>query len=251
MGSLTETYAVMHAVLRGEKTTEEAAPVLGVDPRRLAIYQGFVRDHVTGILAQQFPRVKLAMDPVAWEQVARGFFEAHAPTDWEINEAAAPFPGHLAGELGRADGVALFHVSLAQFEWAQWCAYTDPALIPRPESLDRLVVNPTLQILELPCPVVGPVIALDRGESAPSPLPDAGDGAERVLIFRHPERETCAYWRVTEQLVVALSMAHEGTTLEAAAQAVGWAVSDVSAALDRAVEIGLCITPVHTQESAS
>lgn len=246
MASLTETYAVMHAVLRGEQTTDEAAPLLGVDPERLAIYQGFVRDHVTGILAKQFPRVEATLDAAAWETVRLGFFEAHGPTDWELNQVAAPFPAYLAAELGRVDGLALFHVSLAQFEWAQWGTYSDPAQMPLPEALERPVVNPTLTILELPCPVIAQVVALDRGEAAQDPLPDAEDGAERVLLFRHPVRETSAYWRVTAPLVLALGTTDGGHTPQQAAAAFGCRVAQVVEALKRAGEIGLCIMPAHT-----
>jgi len=243
VASLAETYAIMHAVLRGEQPAEEAAPLLGVDPHRLAIYQGFVRDHVTGILTSQFPRVEAAMPAAAWSAVQHGFFETHPPTDWELNEAAAPFPDYLAGQLGLVDGLALFHLSLAQFERAQWGAYSDPATIPHPGDLDRPVVNPTLRILELPCPVVDQVVVFDRGDGFTEPPPDASDGPERVLFFRHPERLTSAYWRVTERFVLALATTQEGHTPEEAAAAFGCRAEDVLDALSRAAETGLCIVP--------
>jgi uncharacterized protein len=243
MGSLAATYAAMHAVLRGERSPEEAAGELGVDAKRLAIYQGFVQGHVRGILGEQFSRVMATMAEGTWQTLTGDFFVTHPPDDWELNEAAGPFPDYLAGRLGELDELHLFHVSLARFEWAQWSVYSDPARVPGPDEVASRVINPTLTILEVPCPVVAQVLALDRGDAVTGPLPDAGDGAEQVLLFRQPARETSAYWRASGPLILALATVDQALTPDEAAAAFGCTATDVKDALTRADEIGLCIGP--------
>ncbi len=243
MPSLRETYDVMHAVLRGQRTAADGATALGVDPTRLAIYQNFVHGHVTYILTKIYPRVSACLSPETWNALAEEFFATHPPTDWELNEAAAPFAAYLATQLGQREELALFHISLAQFEWAQWSAYCDLARIPAPEDTPVSVVNPTLRILELPCPVIHHIVAMKGGDAPAAPWPDGSDGPERVLIFRHPSRETSAYWRASPALILALATVDQGLTSEDAATTFGCSQADVVGALARAHEIGLCIMP--------
>ena len=247
MGSLRETYEAMHAVLRGEQSCAEAAPLLGVDPDRLAIYQGFVQGHITGILATQYPRVNTMLTEAAWERLTGAFFTAHPASDWDVNDAAAPFPEFLSARLGDMEELTLSHVAMARFESAQWTAYSDPTRIPRPEEVTARVINPTLIILELPCPIINLVLSIDRGEAPSAPWPDAAEGAERVLLFRQPDRETSAFWRADNQLILALATVDQGLTSETAADTFGCGQEVIEAALARADTIGLCIGPAHIQ----
>ena len=243
MPSLAETYAAMHAVLRGGRSVSAGATDLGVDPSRLRIYRDFVHGHVIHILAKQFPRVVMTMDTTAWAATCQSFFTDHPPTHWELNEAAKPFPRYLAERVGVVEGVTPFHVSLAQFEWAQWAAFSDPVRIPTRASLTEAAINPTLTILEVPCPIVDTVVALDRGEPlAGAPLTEEV-GPERVLVFRHPVRETSAYWRASDRLVLALATVDGGLEPEDAAARFDCTAADVTASLARATEIGLVIHP--------
>ena len=136
----------------------------------------------------------------------------------------------------------LFHVSMARFERAQWEVYSDQTRIPSPGDLDERIVNPTLTILELPCPIIAQVLALDR-DTPCGTLPDGGDGPEQVLLFRQPERETSAFWRATGPLVLALATVDQGLSPEAAAATFQCRAEDVTSALARADEIGLCVPP--------
>jgi hypothetical protein len=243
MPTLAETYASLHAVLRGERGVDDGAAELGVDPKRLAVYADFVRGHITGILAKQYPRLCQTLAAEPWQRLCEGFYSAHPPSDWELNEAAEPFPAYLAEQLGVLDEVSLFHVSLAQFEWAQWAAFSDPSRIPDANALQRDAVNPTLHILELPCPVIDAVLAIDRDGELTGEVPDGRGGPERVLVFRHPLRETSAYWRVTEPLVLALATVDAGAGVEESAERLGRSIAEVTRGLGRAREIGLILGP--------
>ncbi|MDP6943458.1 MAG: DNA-binding domain-containing protein [Myxococcota bacterium] len=243
MGTLEETVATMHAVLRGDMTPDDAAGPLGVDPERLAIYQDFAQGHVLGILTKLFPRVRAALSDASWSHLSRAFFKAHPPTGWDLNDAASRFPAYLGGRLDAHDDLARFHVALARFEWEQWLVYKDDAQIPSPDTLDRATLNPTLAVLELPCPIIDHVVAFDRDGALSERLPTTADGPERVLLFRHPTRETCAYWRATDRLVLAIATLHGSLTAEASAAAHGCGVDLVLDALQHAHAIGLGIRP--------
>ena len=246
MPTLAETYASLHAVLRGQHDVATGAAELGVNPERLAIYAGFVRGHITGILAKQYPRVSQTMAAEPWERLCEGFYAAHPATHWELNAAAEPFASYLLAQLGDVEGLTLFHVSLAQFEWAQWATFSDLAQIPDPHSHSTDTVNPTLRILELPCPVIETVLALSKEGALKGELPSAEAGPEQVLMFRHPVRETSAFWRVTEPLVLALATVDAGLDATQSAAQLGRSVEEVMVGLQRAKEIGLIIGP-HTE----
>ena len=243
MTTLRETYEAMHRVLRGEVSPAEAAPRLGVDAERLAIYQGFAEGHVVGILAKQFPRLIATLPGAVVAALSRGFFRSHPPTGWDLNEAARAFPAYLATQRSQIAELSHFHLALARFEWEQWVVYSAPTAMPDPAELEGLTLNPTLSILELPCPVVSHVIAHDRGEEDLGPLPTLAMGPERVLLFRHPERETCAYWRASERLILAIATVHGGLSVDASALAHDCAVDLVDDALQHAQAIGLCLGP--------
>ena len=243
MPTLRETYDALHAALRGEVALHESATALGVSADRLAIYVRFVEGHIGGILEKQFPRVAKTLPPSTWHHVCQGYFKAHPPSHWELNQAAEAFPDHLADQLLEEAELSLFHVSMAQLEWAQWCAFSDPTPIPALKDLHGPIVNPTLTILELPCPVIDAALSLDRGEALAAPLPDASAGPEQVLIFRHPSRETSAFWRATERLIIALASVDAQLSPEASAAQFKRPLSVVNAALERAKEIGLLIAP--------
>jgi uncharacterized protein len=243
MPTLAETYATLHAVLRGKQGIDEGATELGVDPARLAIYANFVRGHITGILEKQYPRVSQTLSAAPWQHLCEGFYAAHPATHWELNAAAEPFPAYVAEQLGILDEVSLFHVGMAQFEWAQWAAFSDPSRIPDASTLRRDVINPTLRILELPCPVIDAVLSLDRDGTLGAELPDAGAGPEVVLIFRHPLRETSAFWRVTDALTLALTTVDAGIDVAESAARLGRSIDEVTKGLSRAREVGLIIEP--------
>jgi len=243
MPSLADTYEAIHAVLRGERSSDEGSELLGVDAERLAIYAQFVRGHVDGILAKQYPHVMHTIGPKAWRKLCSGFFTAHPPVHWELNAAAEPFASYLADQLGVIEEITLFQVSLAQFEWAQWEAFSDPARIPEAHTLQTHEVNPTLRILELPCPVIDAVLTLKRGETLNDTLPGADAGPEQVLVFRHPIRETSAFWRVTEPLVLALTTVDAQLDAAEGANHLGRTTQEVTEGLSRAREIGLIIGP--------
>ena len=243
MTTLRETYEVMHAVLRGEVSADQAAGVLDVDAERLAIYQRFARGHVDGILAKQFPRLMAAIPAAVFEALCDGFYRSHPPTGWDLNEAARAFPAYLATRRSDVEELSHFHLALARFEWEQWLVYSDPAELPEATTLSGPSLNPTLSVLELPCPVIDHVVAFDRDGGIPSPLPTLAEGPERVLLFRHPERETCAYWRATDRLILAIATVHGGLSAEASAEAHDCAVDLVVDALQHAQAIGLCLTP--------
>lgn len=241
MPSLRETADLLHGALRGTLGLSESAQELGVSPTRLAVYVDFVRGHVDGILAKQYPRVKRSLSPSVWRALCEAYYATHPPQDWELNQAAEPFARFLASRLGQGDELTLFHVSMATLEWAQWEAYSDLRTIPAPGSLEQPIINPTLSILELPCPIIDAALQLDRGEALSAQARSPSAEPERVLVFRQPLRETGAFWRASEALIIALATLDAGLTPEAMAEQLSRPIEVVTQSLERANEIGLII----------
>lgn len=241
---MSEVQAALHRAFRGGDVDAVASEV-GVDPKRLAIYQAFVRDHIDTVLDQDFPMVRTLVPRECWEALLDGYFEGHPATNWELNRAAEAFPAYVAERAaGGLEGVTAFHADLAAFEWEQLVAFVHPAVMPDPGELDAPALNPTLAVLSLAHPVIEVAEAYDDDAlDAGFPIPEAVSPPEVVLVFRHPTRNVTEYLRATDDLLFAVKVVHEGLDPAEAAKAAGATVELAEAAIGQAVEAGLAIRP--------
>lgn len=243
MATLRQVQALMHRVIREELPVAAGAAELGCDPGRLDIYRRFVAGHVRTALDKNFPVLMTLLGPERWGRLTRAFYAEMPPSSWELNEAARPFPGWLS-EREQAGDEALvpFHVALASWEWEEFATYVHEAEIPSPDALAGPVVNPTLSILELPCPVAAFMARWVEG-CRDLPLPTRDQGAEVALLWRRPDTGRVAFHQAIDDLLFAVSVAHQGLDPADAARAHGLPEEAAREAFGRAARMGLVLTP--------
>lgn len=244
---LSDLQQVMHDVLRGRASVGVGAEKLGVDPGRLGIYAAFVAGHVRYVLDKDYGATQSLLTPARWAELCESYFASKAPSSFELNQAAAGFPEFLDEQLAAGrEGLVPFHVALARLEWEDFATYVHSERIPPASELTGPLLNPTLSLIELPCPVVRWYVAWNRDEpyaTALSELPGPDDGPERVLLFRRPTTERTAYFVAVDDLMFAVAVAHRGLDPLAAAAAAGLPADAALAAWERAVELELVLVP--------
>jgi hypothetical protein len=243
----TGVMEAVHRALRGEVDVGQAAGDLGVSGSRLALYAGFVRQHVRTAVEKNHSVLAALLRGPTWEALVDGYFRTHPPKSYELNAAAEGFRAFLAAEeeAGR-HGMAPFHLELAELEWQEWVAYAHPDCTPLPAEVTQPTLNPTLRILRFDHAVAAFVEAW-RGaeregrEDRPA-VPDA-PAPETVLVFREPASELAFFYRATDALLFALKVAADGLDVQGAASVAGLPKSRVRDLLDRAADIGLIVLP--------
>jgi hypothetical protein len=241
--SLEAAQRALHALVRDEASPEEIEDAIGAPAARLRVYRRMIRGHVRRALEKCYPAVRAHLSGAAWRELASGYYGDHPPTSFELNHAAAAFPGWLAGQIS-GDGApeaSPAHVDLAFLEWEALAAYLSAETVP--ELTTGYAVNPTLSMLSLDYAVVEVLSAWDEGRNEPPPgLPAEPMPSPRVaVIWRHPSRHRVRYRWADDDLLFALKVAHEDLDPGAAALAGGHPPSLGQQAVERAVEAGLLI----------
>ena len=117
--SLARFFEAIAPTLLGETTAEKSAPKLGVDPRRLAVYERFCRVHRFETIEGLYPHCKAAVAPAKWPALVEDYFRRHPMRSVELNSSGEKWPEFLAGELG-SRGLPAWLPELADFEWWEW-----------------------------------------------------------------------------------------------------------------------------------
>lgn len=235
MSALRQFYDRMGAYFADPSRVDElraAFPGWSAAPRRLAIYGRFVKAHVHGALAKNYPLVRGVVGEETWARLSAAYFDEVKATHFEVNQAAAAFPSFLADKT-EAFGLPSFVPALARFEWADFDVYTCAEEIPT--SVQALTVNPTLQILQHPFRLAAWV-----RHAAPRPsAPQAAD--ETVLMWRHPTAHKTMFVVAESWALFVLKMAAEGIDVAAAARQAGVAETDVQTWVSAFVKDGLVL----------
>jgi len=238
---LADLQASMHRLLRGEAGADQVAAELGANPVRLEIYRELVAGHVVDAVDKNFPYLR-ALIRDGWDRLVADYERAHPPAHWEVNHAAAGFCDFVAAELagGRA-GLDPFHPVLAQFEWEEWLAYSNPAAMPAPAGADRPLLNPTLTVLESPYPLLA-FLAEHRDRLSPAtPLPAPLPDPCTILVFRHPVSLLAHSALADDRLLLAIKIAAEGMTVADAARATGADPAALAGAVADAAACGVIV----------
>jgi hypothetical protein len=245
--AFTEVMEVVHRVLRGEEDVAAAARDLDIPERRLAVYAGFVRQHVRTAVEKNHSVLAALLRGPAWEALLDGYFRDHPPASYELNAAAEGFRGFLAAEASEGrHGLTPFHLELAELEWQEWEAYAHPDRIPQPAEVRRPVLNPTLRILRFEHAVSGFVEAWRDAERAgrdERPEVPAEPAPETVLVFRDPASELAFFYRATDALLFAVKVTTDGLDVPEAAALAGVPEATAQDLLDRAAAVGLIVMP--------
>ena len=95
MSNLIETMKIMHQLLRGEKTPEEIALIFKADPKRLAVYQNFVRHHILKALHKNFSSFRSLLENGMWDELVDEYFKCYPAHIWELNACTKEFPNFI------------------------------------------------------------------------------------------------------------------------------------------------------------
>jgi hypothetical protein len=117
--SLARFFEEIAPTLLGETPAEESAAKLGVDPRRLGVYEYFCRVHRFETIDGLYPHCKAAVAPALWPALVEDFFRRFPMRNVELNSNGERWPEFLAAELG-ARGLPAWLPELADFEWWEW-----------------------------------------------------------------------------------------------------------------------------------
>jgi hypothetical protein len=218
---------------RGVGGLRDAFP--GWDPpeHRLTLYARFVQAHPRVMLEKNHPLTREALGEPLWAELASGFCRAAPPRSHELNQAAEGFAAFL-GDAVPARGLPAFVPALARFELAEFTVFA--ADVDLPARVAAPAPNPTLMVLEHPYRLVPWMLAQPR-PSAPE------QGAETVLLWRHP-RTHRARFRVAEAgALLALKIALEGIAVSAAADEAGMTEPELGALLGAYAAEGLILLP--------
>ncbi|MCB9551746.1 MAG: putative DNA-binding domain-containing protein [Myxococcales bacterium] len=239
--TLAELQRTLDRTLRGELPPADAAALLGADPRRLAIYARFTRNHAHTALTENLP-VFVARAADRWPALFDAYFAAHPPRHWALNHAAEGFPAYIEHLAETApDWPGPFETCLAQFEWTLYTALADPTPIPDPITLTAPVPNPTLVPISFPYPVADVVLAHRRGEHPPTPAPLAEPAV--VFFYQSPTTGNGRFQKTRPDLLFALAATTQGLDAAAAADRTGQPRAAVDAAYATAAQLGLIVTP--------
>ena len=134
-------------------------------------------------------------------------------------------------------GLPEFLPELARLEWNfHQIASSEIKIQP---VIDRIKVNPSLQLIQVCWKGLPEIFRLTRNSSSLIPLP----GEEFVLIWRDSKTAQARMETASKEDLLVLKMVVEGIEPKEVAHAGGLAIGAVDAAVDRAVDRGILLKP--------
>ena len=98
----------------------EGAPMPpGVDPARMRVYTELFYSNVEGLLAANFPVIRMLHDDAAWSDLTRGFYRDHRSHTPLFPELPREFLRYLEARQTAEMGDPPFLLELAHYEWAE------------------------------------------------------------------------------------------------------------------------------------
>jgi hypothetical protein len=134
--------------LSGPGPNGAVATELGFELPRLRLYRKLVHSHYRGAVEKMYPLLKRQAPELFHSEIIEGYFAAHPPTAWELNDLARDFPKYLKSQTH----YPTWYAEVAEYEWAQFITYLHPAdenEIRSNLKADEVALNPTLYIMQL------------------------------------------------------------------------------------------------------
>ncbi|MDQ3265744.1 MAG: putative DNA-binding domain-containing protein [Myxococcota bacterium] len=199
----------------------------------VAVYGRFVEGHITSVLKKVYPlSVRLLGEDFA--PLAASYYRTRPARHFELNRAAEGFVDFL--EQAEPDRHPQHLVPLARFEWTDFAVYASEA---QPiSSLPTFGVNPTLTVLQHPFRLCAWLAT--TAEHRP---PEPARADELALLWRDANTLRTTFVAADPARLLALKLAVEGLSVEAAAAASGAQVQVIQAALDQAIAEGFLLGP--------
>jgi hypothetical protein len=175
--SLARFFEEIAPTLLGETPAEKSAPALGVDPKRLAVYERFCRVHRFETVEGLFPHCRAAVDAALWPTLVEDYFRRFPMRSVELNSNGEKWPEFLATEAA-SRALPAWLPELADFEWWEWQTLIAPNETEDPRK-GPLRLAGSLEIRPYRYDLLGWIEEGRQGE------PD--EAANYVLFWRDPE----------------------------------------------------------------
>lgn len=179
------------------------------------------------ILTIVYPKCRAILDQGVWNRVTEA---------GELNSEPEAFSDILAHQANELD-LPAYIPELARLEWIVHSVLTqDSDIWPR---VDQLIVNPTLQLVQLGWKHLTSLLTGQETNSLPAPVP----GEEFVLVWQDPKTREVRTEVASDQDLLVLKMVVEGIDPEEVAEEGDLPVGGVDIAIDRAVNRGILLRP--------
>ena len=160
----------------------QAAPV-GVEPRRLKIYEGLVYNNIEGFISGGFPILRSLYEDDAWHSLVRSFIDGHRCHTPYFLEISQEFLKFLMEDFTPRECDPPFMLELAHYEWVELALDVSEDEVPGLRSVhDMQAAQPGLSPLawvlsyRFPVHLIGPDF---RPDEAPEPT--------YLVVYRDPE----------------------------------------------------------------
>jgi hypothetical protein len=232
---LRHFFASMEAFLTGPAGVEglhAAHPGWEAPRSRLALYGDFARGNTRDIVRKLYPLTSKLLGEAVFVPLVEAYRATRPARSYDINRLGEGFPAFVADEAV-VRGLPAWVPELARFEWVDFAVFASEEEVPT--RVERLTVNPTLQVLPMTFRVC--VCVRAKAEAPPEP------GEELALLWRHPEQLTTMYMSGSDRSLLVLKMAVEGLTPADVAAATGVAEQDIQDAVAFCAKDGLVLVP--------
>ncbi len=143
--SLRDQQLVMASYLRNPAASPAPS---GVEQRRLDIYQRLVYNNIEGFISKGFPVLRSLYEDDDWQQLVRGFIQAHRCSTPYFMEISQEFLQYLLQEYQPRDIDPPFMTELAHYEWVELALdVAEEAPLPAVRVDDPLAAVPRLSPL--------------------------------------------------------------------------------------------------------
>jgi uncharacterized protein len=216
-------------------TPREAARALreagfAASEERLALYAELVFGHLEATLAQVYPACRAALAPAAWRDLVARFYARRPATRFDLNHASQGWPAFVGAEPALPPWLP----ALARFEWTSYAIYASETELPA--TVDRLTLNSTAELVEHGWALC-PYVSAPPTRAAPAATPEV------AVLWRDPVTLHTRFLAASPRTLLAIKLAVEGISTEAAAAAGGVPVARIEEAVREHVRLGLLLAP--------
>lgn len=153
---------------------------MGIEPRRLAIYQELMFNNTRSFVDNAFPVLKSLYSEKDWVELERGFFKKHVSTSPLFSDIAKEFIDYITNERELTEQDPIFMRELAHYEWVELDVSIREELKPRKLvtelKTEKMRLSELAQLVSYPYPV---------HKISRSFRPDASGERHYLVVYRN------------------------------------------------------------------
>ncbi len=155
-----DNFDTMQAALaRYMRDPDQALPLPGAEPRRLAIYESLIFNNIESFLSGGFPVLKSLYSEADWKALVRAFIRDHQCESPYFLEISQEFIHYIQQGRGSHPADPPFLLELAHYEWVELALDVSAEVLPASRIAgDRLMTElPSVSPLAWPLTYTFPV----------------------------------------------------------------------------------------------